>query len=199
MNTMAAIRQRRSIRKYVNKPVPREVIEQIIQAGIDAPSAKNRQPWRFVVVTEDTRSEMLDAMRRGLEWMEQQQPDSDEDRMLLKGAWYTYRIMEQAPVTIFILNPYGKSPFEGLAPFGERFGELVHVQSVGAAIQNMCLAATEQGLGSLWICDVFSAYHTLTEWLGTTDQLTAALSIGYADEEPTARPRKPMEDVTVWR
>ena len=199
MNTISAIRSRRSIRKFLPDPVSHDMIENILQAGIDAPSAKNRQPWRFVVVTKKEHSAMLDAMREGLEWMDQQSLSSEEDRMILKGAWHTYHIMEQAPVTIFILNPYGKTPFEGLSPYGERFMELVNVQSVGAAIQNMCLAATEQGLGSLWICDVFSAYKFLSEWLGTSDQLVAALSIGYANEAPQARPRKPIEHVTVWR
>lgn len=199
MNTLDAIRARRSIRKFKPDPIPRETIETILEAGINAPSAKNRQPWRFVVVTEKTRGDMLEAMRQGLEWMDQHVNQTEEDRMLLKGAWRTYGIMAQAPVTIFILNPYGKTPFEGLPPFYERFGELANVQSVGAAIQNMCLAATDQGVGSLWICDVFSAYQPLTEWLDTNDQLVAALSLGYADEAPNARPRKPVEELAVWR
>jgi len=200
MNAMTAIGKRRSIRKFTEQPVPREMIEQILQAGIDAPSAKNRQPWRFVVATQEgDRAKMLDAMHDGLAWMEANGVQTEQDRLFLKGAWNTYHIMRQAPVTIFILNPEGKTPFEGLEPFGERFMELANVQSVGACIQNMCLAATEMGLGSLWICDVFDAYHTLTEWIGTDAQLVAALSIGYAAEEPAARPRRPMEEITTWR
>lgn len=199
MNTISAIRTRRSIRKFTTQPVSRDAIENILQAGIDAPSGKNLQPWRFVVVTEKECEGMIEAMRQGLEWLEEHGGKSEQERGLLAGAWYTLRIMQKAPVTIFILNPYGKSPFEGLEAVSERFAELVNVQSVGAAIQNMCLAATELGLGSLWICDVFSAYPALTEWLGTKDQMVAALSIGYADEEPKARPRKPIEEVVTWR
>lgn len=142
---------------------------------------------------------MLGAMRSGLEWMDQNATHNEFDQALMRGAWYTLGIMEQAPVTLFILNEEGKTPFEGLQPFSERFMELANVQSVGACIQNMCLAATALGLGSLWICDVFQAYHTLTEWLGHAGQLVAALSIGYALEEPAARPRKPLSEVTTWR
>lgn len=200
MDTMASIQARRSIRKFKAESVPAHLIEQVLRAGIDAPSAKNRQPWRFVVVTEaGEKAGMLQAMREGLEWMEHNAVQTEQDRRFLKGAWNTFHIMEQAPVTVFILNAEGKTPFEGLEPFGERFAELANVQSIGAAIQNMCLAATDLGLGSLWICDVFEAYHTLTAWLGTTSQLAAALSLGYAAEEPAARPRRPLEEVATWR
>lgn len=79
------------------------------------------------------------------------------------------------------------------------FLELANVQSVGAAIQNMCVAATALGLGSLWIADVYSAYHALTQWLDTEEQLVAALSLGHPDEAPAMRPRKTIQEVTTWR
>ncbi len=50
MNTFEAIAARRSIRGFQDKPVPRALIEQVLQAAVQAPSGKNRQPWRFVVV-----------------------------------------------------------------------------------------------------------------------------------------------------
>ncbi len=197
MDTLSAINTRRSIRKFTDKPVPRQLIEQILQAGIEAPSAKNRQPWRFVVATREGKQvAMIAAMRSGLEWMDQ---NGGFDPALMKGAWYTLGIMEKAPVTIFVLNPDGTSPFTGLEPFGERFMEMANMQSLGACIENMCLAATDLGLGSLWICDVFQAYDSLVRWLQTEDQLVAALSIGYKDESPYARPRKALEDITTWR
>jgi len=73
--------------------------------------------------------------------------------------------------------------------------DVLDIQSIGAAIQNMLLAAQELGLGSLWICDVFIAYEELCHWLGETGELIAAVSFGYADESPPARPRKPMREV----
>jgi nitroreductase len=77
-------------------------------------------------------------------------------------------------------------------------GNVVDVQSIGGAIQTMLLAAHELGLGTLWICDVFYAYDGLREWLGRKEQMIAAVSIGYADEAPEARPRKPWQEVTEW-
>jgi len=81
----------------------------------------------------------------------------------------------------------------------ERVNEICNTQSIGAAIQNMTLAATELGLGSLWICDAYFAYPELCAWLNCTGELAAALALGYAAEQPAARPRLPLSQITEWR
>jgi hypothetical protein len=60
--------------------------------------------------------------------------------------------------------------------------DLVNVQSIGAAIQNMALATQGLRIGSLWVCDVFEVYEDLRLWMGEEGQMMAALSLGYADE-----------------
>jgi nitroreductase len=75
------------------------------------------------------------------------------------------------------------------------FDDVVDIQSVGAAIQNMLLAARDLGVGSLWICDVFYAYEVLRAWLGEGGEMIAAVCLGYADEAPSARPRKGIDEV----
>jgi nitroreductase len=52
MNTLEAIHTRRSIRKYLNQPVPAELIQKLLAAGMQAPSARNQQPWHFVVIDD---------------------------------------------------------------------------------------------------------------------------------------------------
>ncbi len=76
------------------------------------------------------------------------------------------------------------------------FDDVVNIQSIGAAIQNMLLAAVELGIGSLWVCDVFYAYEELCEWLGEEGEMIAAICLGFADESPDARWRKPIDEVT---
>jgi len=71
----------------------------------------------------------------------------------------------------------------------------VEIQSVGAGIQNLILAVTDMGLGSLWICDVFSAYEELMDWLGEPGEMIAAVALGWPAESPDARSRKPMAEV----
>jgi nitroreductase len=54
------------------------------------------------------------------------------------------------------------------------------------------------GLGTLWICYVFYAYDELRQWLGREDQMIAAVAIGYPDEAPDPRPRRPLEELVTW-
>ncbi len=72
------------------------------------------------------------------------------------------------------------------------------MQSIGAAIQNMLLAAVELGLGSLWICDVLYAEREIAILLNRKEELVAVIAIGYAAEEPLARPRKSWREMTKW-
>lgn len=194
-----AITERRSIRKYEDKPVPRHMVEEILRAGILAPSAKNRQPWKFVVVTKGAKEGMLSALAVGLE-RERREPLLAGSACHLDGAEYSFHIMKQAPVVIFIINPLAKKlGVESLLSQEERIAEICNTQSVGAAVENMSLTATALGLGSLWICDTFFAQKELDEWLSAEGELFAALALGYAAEAPKARPRKDMRDVVEWR
>jgi nitroreductase len=187
MNTLEAIAARRSIRKFKPDPIPEEALTVILTAAVQAPSGKNRQPWRFIVVKEDQRSEMLRIMQEGI------------NRCVARGedpgsSEWTLHVMEQAPVTVFIFNPDGIYPWLAHS-IDQNFTELVDTQSIGAAIQNMLLAALELGLGSLWICDIFYAYEELANWLGGKGQMIAAVSFGYPGETPAARPRKPLSEL----
>jgi len=190
VNTLDAIAARRSIRKFKDTPIPDETLRAILTAATQAPSAKNRQPWRFVVVQGEKRAEMVRVMREGIARAKARGDD-------LGSAEGSARIMEQAPVTVFILNPEGMRPWLAHS-IEQMFMDLTNIQSIGAAIQNMLLAAQDLGLGSLWIGDVLYAYEELCDWLGEEGALIAAVSLGYPDEAPAARPRKPFDEVVRW-
>lgn len=194
---LSAITDRRSIRKYKDIPVPQNLIEDILQAGILAPSSKNRQPWRFVVVSGNAKTDMLRAMEQGL-IREEKDPMLPDSKQHLSGARHTLEIMRQAPVTIFVINTLGIGLSRSIGT-ENRIYEICNAQSIGAAIQNMSITAAESGLGSLWICDTFFAYNELQAWLNTEGELFAAFTLGYADENPGARPRKAMHDVVEWK
>ncbi len=68
MDAIEAIRRRRSVRKYTGDPIPREHLEQIVDAGRLAATGNNRQPWDFIVVTD---REMIDELKVASRWMEQ--------------------------------------------------------------------------------------------------------------------------------
>lgn len=190
-----AIRNRRSIRKYKDKPITKEQINQILQAGMLAPSSKNRQPWKLVVATGEAKNEACRVMEKGIE-REKCEPFIPESSPYINGAEHTLRIMQQAPALIFIVNTLAASFNEELS-MDVRVSEICNAQSIGAAIENMTLEAMELGLGSLWICDSFFAQKELSDW--ADGELYAILAVGYADEAPAARPRKKAEDVIEWR
>src|SRR4030043_1325770 len=186
MTTLDAIAARSSIRKFKDTPIPEEILHTILSAGIQAPSACNRQPWRFVIVQGEKRAKMLRIMREGIA------RDKSRGGDIGSSEWTT-QVMEQAPVTVFIFNPDGLRPLRKHT-IEQMFMDVMDIQSIGAAIQNMLPAAVDQDLGSLWICDVFIAYKELCKWLGEKGELIAAVSFGYTDESPAARPRKPRSE-----
>jgi nitroreductase len=186
LNTLEAITQRRSIRRFKDTPIPDEALETILTAATQAPSGKNTQPWRFIVVKGDKRAEIARLMREAVESAKAAGMDTGSSAL-------TAKVMERAPVTVFIFNGNMENSRDC-----DWKSSVVDVQSIGAAIQNMLLAARELGIGSLWICDVFYAYAGLRAWLGETHELIAAVSFGYPNESPGPHPRKPVSEVTRW-
>lgn len=195
---ISTIHDRRSIRKFQDKPLSKQDIADILHCGIRAPSSKNRQPWKYVVVQGDAKRKMLEAFRAGILREETGGALLPQSAKHIAGAKYTVQIMEQAPAVVFVLNPLGKGIAADLT-FEDRVYEICNIQSASASIQNMLLAATQKGIGSLWICDIFFAYPELCEWLGVDGELLAAVALGYPAEAPAARPRRGIEEVVEWR
>jgi nitroreductase len=185
MNIIQAIEKRRSIRRFKDKPIPDEIIKKILNTAVQAPSGKNRQPWHFIVIRDKKKKKMMEIIRQVINRDKKQGRDTGSS----EG---TARAMDQAAVTIFVFNTNAQRSRDKTA------SSIVDVQSIGAAIQNMLLAAMEYGIGSLWICDVYYADDELCSWLGQTNEMVAAVSLGYPDEQPNARPRKSIKQVSEW-
>ena len=195
---MDSIVERRSIRKYKDTEVSKGQIREIVEAAVKAPSAKNRQPWKFIAYSGETKNEFLNTMEAGLNKVSgapQLPPDFER---LLSHAYNTLKIMRQAPALIAVVNTNGRSPFENITT-DRRITEICDTLSIGAAVENMILKATEIGLGTLWIANTFYAYEELSDFIGEDGQLACAVALGYADETPNPRPRKPFEDILEFR
>ena len=134
---LETIYSRRSIRKYTDEQVSRYNIEQIIDAGRVAPSAKNRQPWKYLVYSGKEKDKLLAVMENGIE-MEEINPRLPLSTSGISDAKNTLRIMETAPIVIVVLNTNGKSPFIQLDA-DDRFTEMNDLLSIGASIENMLL------------------------------------------------------------
>lgn len=101
---MKEIIERKSIRKYKSDAIKKDDIETIIRAGILAPSAKNRQPWKYIIYTDTAKKTLLDVMERGLlreRNGDKLLPKSQDD---LPDAFHTLKVMREAPVLIISLG-----------------------------------------------------------------------------------------------
>lgn len=103
MNTLEAIAARRSIRKFKDTPIQEELLQKILDAAIQAPSACNRQPWRFIIVQGEKKAEMLRIMREEITRAKARGED-------IGSCEWSAQVMEQAPVTVFIFIPMACNP-----------------------------------------------------------------------------------------
>lgn len=188
---------RRSIRKFTKRGVSVSHIEELLDAARNAPSAKNRQPWRFIVFGGKHKTELECCMERGL-LREETMPILPGSGFGIPDAKNTLKIMREAPILIVILNINGTSPFTPIDS-DDRVTEICDTLSIGAAVQNMLLTAERLGLGTLWIANTCFAYPELTELLKTKGQLVGAVAVGYPDESPPPRPRKDLEEISEYR
>lgn len=192
------IEERRSIRKYKNQNVNNEQIEKIVNAARLVPSAKNRQPWKYIVYRGNNKDKLLDVMEEGLKKEQAEHLLLPKSAFGLPDAFNTLRIMREAPVIIIVMNTNGKSPYKAISMDG-RITEICDSLSIGASIENMILEATEIGLGTLWIANTCFAYDILMEYIDLPGQLIGAVAVGYADERPAERTRKALQEIMEYR
>ncbi|MDF2589986.1 MAG: nitroreductase [Anaerocolumna sp.] len=193
-----AIYNRRSIRKFLKKDVSIDIIQQLIDSGRVAPSAKNRQPWKYIVFGNEHKQELLQNMETGIFREENNQSLLPNSTSGISDAKNTLRIMKEAPIIIMVINTNGKSPFCEINA-DDRITEICDTLSIGASIENILLKATELELGTLWIANTCFAYSELTNYLNIVNQLVGAIAVGYPDEQPLPRPRKAIEDIIEYR
>jgi len=180
-----AMKNRRSIRAYEAKPIPREVLNTIIEAGNEAPSAMNSQPWRFVVVEDvEAKKKLLGAALPKAKAITEQVKNIDPERyeaIKKRYAELPDPVYYSAPTIVFVI---------GSGMYADH--------SCPMACENMMLAATSLGLGSCWVG--FGAMVTedqevrrLLE-LQPGDSIYGPILLGYPKAHP---PRPPKKDPKV--
>ncbi len=184
---------------FHQKNIPEEDLHALLEAASWAPSEHNEQPWRFVVVCGDARKEVVRALKEGIKGTGAiKRPFWKGYEKYIPAAIYTARVLEQAPVIVFFINSKGKD-YYGEFPIDEHLMEMADIQSVSAAIQNMCLEATARNIGTLWTCNIFFAYDELKKWLNVEGEMVAAIALGYTDREIQPLPRKPLSETVTYR
>lgn len=194
----ATITGRRSVRRFRTDPVPKARIARMLDAARWAPSPHGRQPWRFAVLTSaETKARLAEAM--GAEWIATLAEDDEPPSVIAARLESSRARIRDAPAIILpclYLEDLDRYP----DPARQAAETTMAVQSLGAAIQNMLLAAYHEGLDMGWMCAplfcpdaVQSALDLPATWLPQ-----ALLPLGYAAADPRRRPRKPLEDLVRW-
>ena len=202
---LEAIRSRRSIRRFTERPVSDDDVRRVVEAGTWAPSGANLQMWRFKVVrSRETLSGMLGALDERIEAVRSRVTSKSALRMY-NGYVAHFGHFAAAPVVIAVQARRYDSIFTRIAAKyapdlpGIDEADLVNVgaMSVSAAIENMLLAAHALGLGSCWLTGPLVAQEALEKMLGveTPWRLVSLVTLGYAAHSPEAPERKPLEEV----
>ena len=108
------IENRRSIRKYKPDEIERKLIDEIIYSASLAPSAKNRQPWKFIVYQGKEKDKLVDVMRHGINSEKATHELMPEWAFAIPDAENTVRIMQEAPCLIAVLNTNQHTPFASI-------------------------------------------------------------------------------------
>lgn len=204
MNVMEAIQGRRSIRKFKEQPVLDSVLRQVLEAAICAPSGSNRQPWRFIVITDPAiRKRLVVCTQEAIAGVtEDVQPGFTAGFSAYSQHFQNFG---QAPALIVVLHkiePMLASLFKEGSSSCNRIQALEmksSVMSVSMAVQNLLLAATDQGLGSCVMTGPLIASEALSRMLSVPEgwDLLCMVSVGYPDEEPQPLRKKTVDQVII--
>jgi nitroreductase len=165
MDLFNAIQKRRSIRKYLEKPVEFEKVSLMLEAASLAPCAGNLQHWKYVIITEKKQIKRLSEVSYDQFWI---------------GT---------APLIIAVCSNCEKQETH----YGKRGKELFSIQSVAASIENMLLMATALDLGTCWVGAFDDQRVRDILEVPTNINVHALITVGYADEKPGKRNLNPLE------
>ncbi len=189
---------RRSIRRYDDRPIPPETIDRLLTAATWAPSAHNRQPWRFVVMTDGaTKARLATAM--GAQLRRDLANDGLPAEAIDRDAGRAYARISAAPALVLLCLTLADMDAYPDARRSARETTMA-VQSVAMAGQNLLLAAHALGLGACWLCaPLFCAavvHQTLdlpADW-----QPQGLVTLGHPAEE-RQKTRVPLETRVLYR
>lgn len=192
---MNVIKSRRSIRMYSSRKVTKKVVLKFLDMATWAPSAHNAQPWRLIVIMEeDLKKEFSTAMAR--DWTKDMAGDGvppETRKSLVKTSIERFT---QAPVIVVAcLTMADMDEYPDIRR--QECEKVMAVQSLAAAIQNILLAASSEGLGACWFCTPLFCQDTVREVLRIPREVEpqAIVTLGYPSEIPDAPHRRRIEEV----
>jgi F420 biosynthesis protein FbiB-like protein len=195
----AVLAGRRSVRTYEDRPVPADVLERVLSAAAQAPSPHHSFPWRLAVLTgRDAKTALADAM--GAKWRADLVGDGLGEAEIAVELEKSHRRLTASPV-VLVGAVYPETLDEYPDPARQQAETLMAAHSLGAALQNVMLAAHANGLASCWMCAPVFCSEVVRDALGLDEQLIphAIVTIGYPARPPRARERPSLDQIVVLR
>ena len=193
-----AIFGRRSLRRYRPEPVPRDILLELLHSAIYAPSAHNRQPWRFAVSDSIERKKVL-ASAMGERLRSDRAADGASVAVIEADIERSYERITSAPaLAVLCLTMADMDAYPDAVR--THYEWTMAVQSVAMAGQNLLLSAHAAGLGACWICAPLFCPDVVRDVLELPPdwQPQGLITLGYPAQE-RSRTRKPLEDSVLWR
>jgi len=183
------ISRRRSIRRYLPAPLEPGSLEQILQAAAWAPSAHNRQPWRFIPIAAAARKERL-ARAMGERLSADRLADGDDPAAVARDVARSFARLSSAPLLILVCLAMAEMDHYP-DPRRREAEHVMAIQSTAMAIQNLLLAAHALGLGAAVMCAPLFCPDTVTETLalpaGWEPQSLVTVGLPADDGKPPVR------------
>lgn len=188
----AFLEARRSIRAFIDEPVDRGALDRLVEAACLAPAPHHSRPWRFVVVDRDAGKRAL-ATGMGERWRQDLRGDGVAPERVDELVASSHRKIEDTPALVLACLTWDgldRYPDEGR----QRAEWGMALLSLGAAVENLMLAAADAGLASCWVAapifcpeEARDALALPVEWLPH-----ALVLVGHPDPAYEGRPRPPV-------
>lgn len=206
---LALLHGRRSVRAFTSEPVPRAVLERLLHAAVSAPSATNRQPWRFHVVTRpDARAEIAGLVRTQVAEMRAiVERGHHRDDFGAYGDFF-HEPLEAAAVLIVptfrthpdLIAQFIRSGGGDPARYDTSAAMQSELCSTAAACMALLVQAEAEGLGGCWMAGPMVARVGIEAMLGVRPPfgMLGAIALGWPAERPEPKGRKPLDTVVRW-
>ena len=188
MEVNHAIETRRSIGRFKQDPVPKALVEKVLESAIHAPNHKITEPWRFHVFAGKGRGEFARA-RAELARL-QAEAEGEEEEFAAGRISRERKKAFRAPVVIAVVSKGGRDGVETLENYA----------ACAAAVQNMQLTAHSLGLATIWRTGPVAYHPYMRDFFGLeeNDRIVAYLYLGYPDMSERPRRRAPASAKTIW-
>ncbi len=204
------LQTRRSLRKFTPRPIDHDVLERLFRAAITAPSATNRQPWRFAAVTEPAlRAAIVDAVRTRTNAIKAVIANSHHAEDFGSYGDFFFEPLETAQAIVIpqcreypdliaqLIASGGGDP----ASFDTPAAMPSEVCATSAAVMNLLNQANAEGLGACWMAGPTVARADVGKLLDIAPpwRMLGAIALGWPEAPPAERPgRKPLDKIVTW-